>query len=114
MTVRTWYTYERAEGLARHPEQIAGTVGRCAVVDIEQGRHRLAVTVAADSPRACLAEFRKTADTLNIHANKWSEFPDPLTANAERAVSAWAERRRAQCSIANAQYLAAVGSVGTV
>lgn len=91
MTVRTWYTFADVEGLPRRTEQRRGTAGRCSAVDIERMSGGVYVTVAADSPRVCLQVFRDMVAPFNIPEEQWGEHADPLTANATRAVSAWAQ-----------------------
>ena len=94
MTVFTWYTSERAACLPiGRPIQSAGTRGKynkCYAVDVEQTGQTLAVTVAAGSMKECIAEFRHTAASLDIPAEKWYGFDIPMTENAIRAVKAWA------------------------
>ena len=98
MTVFTWYTSERAAGLTiERPTQKAETRGKyskCSAVDVEQMGHALFVTVAARSLEECIAEFRHTAASLDIPAEKWEKFEIPLTENAIRAVQAWADEVR--------------------
>lgn len=98
MTVCTWYTSERAVGLPIcRPTQKAETRGKynkCSAVDVEQTEQALTVTVAAGSMKECIAEFRHTAASLDIPAEKWDMFDIPLTENAIRAVQAWAEAVR--------------------
>ena len=98
MTVFTWYTSERAAGIPiGRPTQRSETRGKyskCYAVDIEQTTQTLSVTVAAGSMKECIAEFRHTAASLNIPAEKWDRFDIPLTENAMRAVQAWAEAVR--------------------
>ena len=98
MTVCTWYTSERASGVPIcRPTQKAETRGKfskCYAVDVEQLGNNLFVTVAARSLKECLAEFRHTAASLDIPAEKWEKFEIPLTENAIRAVNAWAEAVR--------------------
>ena len=98
MTVCTWYTSERTSGQSCHkPEQRTGTHGKyskCCAVDIEHTDHVLFVTVAAGSMKECIAEFHHTAASLDIPAEKWYRFDIPLTDNAIRAVTAWAEAVR--------------------
>ena len=94
MTVFTWYTSERAAGIPiGRPTQETGTRGKyskCYAVDIEQTSQTLFVTVAAGSMKSCIAEFRRTAASLDIPAEKWHGFDIPMTENAIRAVKAWA------------------------
>ena len=98
MTVCTWYTSERTAGLTIEiPTQNAETRGmfrKCYAVDVEQIGQDLFVTVAARSLKECIAEFRHTAASLDIPAEKWEKFEIPLTENAIRAVQAWAEAVR--------------------
>ena len=98
MTVCTWYTSERVSGLPIcRPTQKAETRGKfnkCVAVDVEQIGQDLFVTVAARSLKECIAEFRHTAASLDIPAEKWEKFEIPLTENAIRAVQAWAEAVR--------------------
>lgn len=115
MTVCTWYTSERAAGLPIcRPTQRAETRGdfnKCVAVDVEQTEQALAVTVAAGSMKECLAEFRHTAASLDIPAEKWEKFEIPLTENALRAVQAWAEAVRS--TIEDRREQATVDSSGT-
>ena len=94
MTVCTWYTSELAAGLTIcRPTQKAETRGKynkCVAVDVEQTGQALYVTVAAGSMKECISEFRHTAASLNIPAEKWVKFDIPLPENAIRAVNAWA------------------------
>ena len=98
MTVCTWYTSERAAGLTiERPTQKTETRGKyskCSAVDVEQMGQSLYVTVAAGSMKECIAEFRHTAASLDIPAEKWEKFEIPLTENAIRAVQAGAEAVR--------------------
>lgn len=98
MTVCTWHTSERAAGLPiGRPTQKAGTRGKyskCYAVDIEQKDYVIFVTVAAVGLKECLIEFRRTAASLGIPAEKWDRFEIPLTENAMRAVQAWAQEVR--------------------
>ena len=98
MTVCTWHTSERAEGIPiGRPTQRSETRGKyskCYAVDIEQTTQTLFVTVAAGSMKECIAEFHHTAANLDIPAEKWDKFDIPLTENAIRAVQAWAESVR--------------------
>ena len=98
MTVCTWDTSERADGQSFHkPEQRTGTRGKynkCYAVDVDKTGKTLTVTVAAVSLKECIAEFRHTAASLGIPAEKWDRFDIPLTENAIRAVQAWAEAVR--------------------
>ena len=94
MTVCTWYTSERAAGLPiciqKQMSETRWKYNKCYAVDFEQIGQDLFVTVAARSPKECLAEFRQTAANLDIPADKWERFEIPLTENAIRAVQAWA------------------------
>ena len=98
MTVCTWYTSECAAWIhIGRPTQNAETRGKyskCYAVDIEQMGQDIFVTVAARSLKECFAEFRRTASSLDIPAEKWEKFEIPLTENAIRAVHAWAEAVR--------------------
>ena len=98
MTICTWYTSERAAGLTiERPTQKAETRGKfnkCIAGDVEQTGQTLFVTVAAGSMKECIAEFRHTAASLDIPAEKWDRVDIPLTENAIRAVQAWSEAVR--------------------
>lgn len=94
MTVCTWYTSERSAWLpiCRPTQKVEtrGKYSKCIAVDVEQMGQNIFVTVAARSLKECLAEFRHTAASLDIPAEKWEKFEIPLTENAIRAVQAWA------------------------
>ena len=115
MTVCTWYTSERAASLPIcRPTQKAETRGmfiKCYAVDVEQIGQDLFVTVAARSLKECIAEFRHTAASLDIPAEKWEKFEIPLTENAIRAVQAWAGAVRS--TIEKCREQAAADSSGT-